>query len=250
MNHKILQMGVMLTLLSVSCVQASVAPDRTRVIFNGDKKSVVVTLRNDSSTSPFLAQSWIEDTGRHKFSEPFVLLPPLQRIEPMSKGQVKIQLISAAPALPQDRESMFFYVVREIPQESSNKNASSMQLALQSRIKVFYRPAAVVKQLDELHPWQYKTTLTRIGDRYQVNNPTTWFVVLVDARDRKGGKGAQGFKSLSVPPFSNQTLGVSAGALGATPVLTYINDYGAMLPLIFNCSGSTCVVNEAQSREK
>ncbi|EEE2001343.1 TPA: fimbria/pilus periplasmic chaperone [Salmonella enterica] len=249
MYTKSLLTGLTLTLLAVSA-QASVAPDRTRVIFNGDKKSVVVTLRNDSDVAPYLAQSWIEDGNRNKISEPMAPLPPLQRIEPKDKGQVKIQLTSATNSLPQDRESMFYFVVREIPHQSSNKNVSALQFALQSRIKIFYRPPEVVKQLDELHPWQYKTTLTRSGDSYQVTNPTPWYVVLVEAKERKGGKRVPGFKTVSVPPFSDRSLGVSATALGATPVLSYVNDYGGILPLVFDCSGTACTVNEAQSRTK
>ncbi len=35
--------------------------------------------------------------------------------------------------------------------------------------------------------------------------------------------------------------------MNSAPVLTYINDYGARLPLVFRCEGDTCKVDEAQS---
>lgn len=35
--------------------------------------------------------------------------------------------------------------------------------------------------------------------------------------------------------------------MDSAPVLTYINDYGARLPLIFHCEGNTCKVDEDQS---
>ena len=41
--------------------QASVTPDRTRLIFNESDKSISVTLRNNDPKLPYLAQSWIED---------------------------------------------------------------------------------------------------------------------------------------------------------------------------------------------
>ncbi|STJ19806.1 periplasmic pilus exported chaperone [Escherichia coli] len=34
--------------------------------------------------------------------------------------------------------------------------------------------------------------------------------------------------------------------MASAPVLTYINDYGARMPLIFRCEGNTCKVDEDQ----
>ncbi|HBA9527233.1 TPA: fimbria/pilus periplasmic chaperone, partial [Escherichia coli] len=71
--------------------QASVTPDRTRLIFNESDKSISVTLRNNDPKLPYLAQSWIEDEKGVKISSPLAVLPPVQRIEAMMNGQVKIQ---------------------------------------------------------------------------------------------------------------------------------------------------------------
>ena len=35
--------------------------------------------------------------------------------------------------------------------------------------------------------------------------------------------------------------------MASAPVLTYINDYGARMPLIFRSEGNTCKVDEDQS---
>ncbi|MNC75645.1 Chaperone protein PapD precursor [compost metagenome] len=45
-----------------------------------------------------------------------------------------------------------------------------------------------------------------------------------------------------VPPKSNLPLTVGAAAVGNSPVLTYVNDYGGRPQLSFSCNGSTCVV--------
>lgn len=42
---------------------------------------------------------------------------------------------------------------------------------------------------------------------------------------------------------------VKASDVGSAPVLTYVNDYGARLPLVFKCSGSACTVDEQKSRK-
>lgn len=75
-------------------------------------------------------------------------LPPLQRVEPGAKGQVKIQTTGSLAGLPQDRESLFYFNVREIPPKSSKPN--TLQLALQTRVKMFYRPETLeIKQGDD-----------------------------------------------------------------------------------------------------
>lgn len=53
-------LALLLSAASLSA-QASVTPDRTRLIFNESDKSISVTLRNNDPKLPYLAQSWIED---------------------------------------------------------------------------------------------------------------------------------------------------------------------------------------------
>ena len=89
--------------------------------------------------------------------------------------------------MPQDRETVYYFNLREIPPRTDKAN--TLQIALQTRIKLFYRPQAIApSQQDLANPWQEKLTLTRQGDRYQVNNPTPYYVSLVDARSSKDGK--------------------------------------------------------------
>ena len=76
-----------------------------------------------------------------------------------------------------------------------------------------------------------------------MNNPTPYFVTLVDARSGKAAKTAAQFEPLMVPPKGSLTLGPSASALGSTPYLTYVNDYGGRPVLAFSCTGNTCKVN-------
>ncbi|RTG16348.1 molecular chaperone, partial [Serratia marcescens] len=147
--------------------------------------------------------------------------------------------------LPQDRESLYYFNLREIPPKSDKPN--TLQIALQTRIKLFYRPSAIAPQQNAA-PWQEQLTLSKQGDKYVVNNPTPYYVTLVDAGARKGVAGVQGFEPLMVPPKSSAPLGVNASALGNGPVLTYINDYGGRPQLSFNCSGNACQVVPEKSK--
>ncbi|RIC21526.1 fimbria/pilus periplasmic chaperone, partial [Escherichia coli] len=142
---------------------ASVTPDRTRLVFNESDKSISVTLRNNTEKLPYLAQSWLEDEKGNKITSPLAVLPPVQRIDAMMNGQVKIQALPDIHTLPSDRESLFYYNVREIPPKSGKAN--TLQIALQTRIKLFWRPKALEK-IDMRRPWQFKVTLTRSGQDY------------------------------------------------------------------------------------
>ncbi len=228
---------------------AAVGLDRTRVIFDGGKDATSVNITNNNTQLPYLAQGWIEDEEGNKITSPLIVLPPVQRLEPGKQSQVKVQALPAAKALPQDRETVFYFNLREIPPRSDKAN--TLQIALQTRIKLFYRPQAIApSQQDISTPWQQKLTLTRQGDTYRVNNPTPYYVTLVDARSSKDGKTIEGFEPLMIPPKGSETLGPIAKALGATPHLAYVNDYGGRPLLVFACTGETCTVNVQASTPK
>lgn len=64
---------------------ASMVIDGTRIIFPGDKKEIAVRATNMGET-PSLTQVWVDD-GRvqnqpEKDAAPFIVLPPIVRIEP------------------------------------------------------------------------------------------------------------------------------------------------------------------------
>lgn len=204
---------------------ASVTPDRTRLVFNESDKSISVTLRNNDPKLPYLAQSWIEDAKGNKISSPLAVLPPVQRIDAMMNGQVKVQGLPDINKLPADRESVFYFNVREIPPKSNKPN--TLQIALQTRIKLFWRPKAL-ENTSMKSPWQHKVTLIRNGQDFTVNNPTP------------------GFTPLMMEPKTSAPLNAK---MDSVPVLTYINDYGARMPLYFKCTGNNCQVDEEQSRK-
>ncbi|AUZ47346.1 fimbria/pilus periplasmic chaperone [Pseudomonas orientalis] len=238
-----------LALLALALSQsanAAVGLDRTRVIFDGGKEATSVNITNNNTQLPYLAQGWIEDETGKKITSPLIVLPPVQRLEPGKQSQVKVQALPAAKLLPQDRETVYYFNLREIPPRSDKAN--TLQIALQTRIKLFYRPQAIEpSQQDLSNPWQQKLTLTREGDQYRVNNPTPYYVTLVDARNSKDGKTVQGFVPLMVPPKSALPLGAMAKALGTSPYLAYVNDYGGRPLLAFTCTGDTCTVSPQAS---
>jgi P pilus assembly chaperone PapD len=243
LNRRVTPLALVLLLLGLNqSATAAVGLDRTRVIFDGGKDATSVNITNNNTQLPYLAQGWIEDEAGQKITSPLIVLPPVQRLEPGKQSQVKVQALPAAKALPQDRETVYYFNLREIPPRSDKPN--TLQIALQTRIKLFYRPQAIAPtQQDLSNPWQEKLTLTREGDRYRVNNPTPYYVTLVDARSSKEGKTVEGFEPVMVPPRGALVLGPAARSFGNTPYLAYVNDYGGRPLMAFTCSGETCKVN-------
>lgn len=219
--------------------QAAIALDRTRVIFNGDNTSVSLNISNQNKQLPYLAQGWLEDEKGNKIQSPLTVLPPVQRIEPGKPSQIKIQALPLAKQLPQDRETLYYFNLREIPPKSDKPN--TLQIALQTRIKLFYRPASILVQKNT-SPAQEAMTLSKQGEKYVVNNPTPYYVTIVDASSKKDSAGVKGFEPFMVPPKSSAPLTVSSASVGNSPVLTYINDYGGRPQLSFICNGTTCQV--------
>lgn len=218
---------------------AAIALDRTRVVFDGSQNSVSLNVSNQNKQLPYLAQGWIEDEKGNKIQSPFTVLPPVQRIEPGKPSQVKIQSLPTAKGLPQDRETVYYFNLREIPPKSDKPN--TLQIALQTRIKLFYRPAAIAFDPNAVPP-QEQMTLTKQGDKYMVNNLTPYYVTIVDAGSKKDGPGVKGFEPMMVPPKESIPLTVSAASVGNNPVLTYVNDYGGRPQLNFSCNGNMCKV--------
>ena len=232
------------SLLSGEAAHAALALDRTRVVLNGGEKSVSLNVSNQNHELPYLAQAWVEDAQGKKITDPLLALPPVQRIEPGSKSQIKVQSTPAMSVLAQDKETLFYFNLREIPPKSDKPN--TLQIALQTRIKLFYRPASLVVNPSD-KPWQEQVTLTRNGDRYVANNPTGYYVSIVEVSSSLKGAADKRFKPVLIAPKSSETLGISAADLGGSPVLTYINDYGGRPKLVYGCSGSSCTVKSTQA---
>lgn len=138
---------IILELLSFSA-RASIVIMGTRVVYPEQKKSINVQLHNGEN-SPSLVQVWL-DTGDASASPdsvrvPFVITPPVSRVEP-GTGQT-LRIMYTGEPLPRDRESIFYLNVLDIPprpefgeKKADVGNGNYLQLAVRSRIKLFFRP--------------------------------------------------------------------------------------------------------------
>lgn len=218
---------------------AGIALDRTRMIITGDARSVSANLTNTSPSIPFLAQSWVEDAHGTKITSPLMVLPPLQRINGGQKGIARVTKTSGVNALPQDRESLFYLNVREIPPKPDKPNV--LQLAMQSRIKLFYRPTAIVPETPGA-VWQNQLIFHKQGQRWTVDNPTPYFVTLIGLSrkpEAQGGGRLTDFPGIMIPPKSSLDFKVSDASVSQFSMM-YVNDFGGHPELKFSCTGNVC----------
>lgn len=218
---------------------AGIALDRTRMIITGDARSVSANLTNTSPSIPFLAQSWVEDAHGTKITSPLMVLPPLQRINGGQKGIARVTKTSGINALPQDRESLFYLNVREIPPKPDKPNV--LQLAMQSRIKLFYRPTAIVPETPGA-VWQNQLIFHKQGQRWTVDNPTPYFVTLIGLSRKPGAQGGgrlTDFPGIMIPPKSSLDFNVSDASVSQFSMM-YVNDFGGHPELKFSCTGNVC----------
>lgn len=234
MFNKIKVMMAVASMLSFSITaDAAVALDRTRVIYAANVNSMSLTLSNDNTHSPYLAQAWIEDAQGNKSNLPLAVSPALQRIEPGHRGMIRINPVSASAGLPQDRESVFWLNVKEIPPKSDRSNV--MQIALQTRIKLFYRPTGIIPK--KFSRWDDQLILTRTNKGYNVENPTPYFMTIIAIRGSEKDPVAKSFKSVMIAPKSSDHIDTEHFT---APHLTTINDFGGKPTLAFHCTGEIC----------
>lgn len=204
--------SLLLILTGLSPASASIALGRTRIIFNAEKQSQSFEIKNNSD-KPYLVQAWLEDEQEHKLTEPFIILPPVQRIEGNAISQIKIQGLSELKKLPQDRESVFYLNIREIPPKLDKPN--QVQLAVQSRIKLFYRPEKLkIDRMSDSIPRAGDIKIICEFDGFIAYNPTPYYFTIT----------ASEISPIMVAPNSNIKIVLSS--LEQSIRFFYISDYG------------------------
>jgi len=222
-----------------SQAMAGVVITGTRVIYPAAQKEVSVKLNNNGNL-PALVQVWV-DSGNVESSPadskaPFLLSPPVFRIDP-SKGQT-LRMMFTGAALPTDKESVFWLNVLEIPPKApaATEGANVLSMAFRSRIKIFYRPAALVGNFEKAPQqlqWRFQSAATGKGYELQASNPGAFHVSLVGLTLIDGGKHYSSTDGM-VPPGGTQQFALpelhALPSAIATLEFNAINDYGALIP--------------------
>lgn len=242
--------ALLAALLVVGCAMpiahANVIISGTRVIFPAGDGEVTVRLSNQNTT-PALVEAWVDTGDVHstpdKVNTPFLITPPLFRMEPNRDQSLRILFTHAAQPLPADRESLFWLNVLEIPPKPTGEQFQGknyLQFAIRSRLKLFYRPTELSGDATKAPSGLQFTAATAAGSAaLVVRNPSPYYVTINSIAVTVGGI-AYKVEAGMVAPLSDLRLAVpdmkQAPDAGSTIRYNCINDYGADVALEGNVS--------------
>jgi chaperone protein EcpD len=222
---------------SLSSAYAGVTLNATRVVYPADQREVSLSMVNDGKEAR-LIQAWVDMGDASERAEsskaPFLITPPMSRVDP-GKGQTLRIMFTSANNLPQDRETVFWLNILEIPPKpkaGSDAAANYMQLAVRSRMKLFYRPEGLQGSPDAA-PEQLTWHLVSDGNGYaaECTNGTPFNVSFSDLSFKGTPQQESVSKGGMCPAEGKGTFPVTGkpDASGKL-VVTVINDYGGFNP--------------------
>lgn len=214
---------------------AGVVVTGTRVVYPAAKREVTIDIRNPSET-PSLVQAWLDTGDLHSkpgdSKVPFVMTPPLFRLDP-TKSQ-SLRLVYTHDPLPQDRESLFWLNVLDIPPliTPNPDLPNQLEMAFKHRMKVFFRPSGLSGSAADA-PAQLRWKLQYKGGKLvgiQANNPTAYHVSLTQVSATVAGQSPIIGKADMVDPFTSRSFDLSGdvSASSGTVAVEYwfVNDFG------------------------
>lgn len=223
--HKAILLTVLM--LGSSYSWANVVINGTRVIYPEKSKDVVVQLINNGN-APALVQSWIDDGDVNSTPEtanvPFLLTPPVIKVNANNGQQLRIKKLPNN--LPQDRESVFYLNILDIPPKPEHlQNVNTVQLAIKSRIKLFYRPDSLTGTLDKALS---SLKLSAEGNHFRIVNNSSFHITIANIENSAKQKLLD--ESLMMPPFGQITVTVKSSVKRAqTYQVMYVDDLGAYI---------------------
>ncbi|EKT60168.1 molecular chaperone [Providencia sneebia] len=217
--------------IATNCLaKGGISISQTRVIFDANMKSTKVTL-NNRSDQVYLVNSRVQRTPDNtvKSTEtlPFIVTPPLFRLEKESRNTVLISKNDTS-ALPTDRESVFYLSFLAIPsvkkgiEANSSATTTQVSFGIRTLIKLFYRPEGLA-----ISPLAApgKFSFSSDGIMLHVKNPTPYYQTLaqLSVNGRLVNVREQG---AMVAPFSSQAYAVKG--LADDIQWSVIDDHGGL----------------------
>ncbi len=205
----------------------------TRLIYRGGSGGARIDVL-DVGRQPALMQAWI-DAGNPQarpqdIQVPFVVTPPMVRIE--AGRRQSLGVVFTGPALPTDRESLYWLNVLDIPPRPVLRpGADYIQFAVRTRIKLIYRPAGLHggpgQAMRDLR-WREHCGEGRCV--VQARNPTPYVIPIVRLRCQGLGRAPAAPLQGTVRPFGVRSWDLPRAARVARVRYEVINDFGAFIP--------------------
>lgn len=204
-----------------------ISPDGTRYIYPEGAHDITARINNESGTAAFV-QYWLDPGDSEALPAklpvtPFELTPPVSRINPGASQILRIRL-SDKSAIPADRESLWWLNVLDIPPVSktpSPEAKDSIQIAVRSRFKMFYRPAGLSDRDTAIQ----QVTFQSGNHSIRINNNSPYHITITEIT--LADKKQILHKSFMLTPKSSSDIVVKrAVKRGDQLIISNINDYG------------------------
>lgn len=217
--------AILATLFMSTLAHSAITLNADRLVYNEKEGDASITVHSNEERA-YLIQSWI-DAGDSSAAKklPFVVTPPLFRLTPKSDNVIRI--VYLGNGLPADRESLFWLDVKGVPglNDAEAKVENRMVLAINNRIKFFFRPAGLKGDPGE---GVKNLRWSRSGNSVTVNNSSPFNLVLSDIIvDKETIPVSVVDNNTVIPAFGSKTYSIKhALAGGAAVEWDAINDFG------------------------
>ncbi|QXD01098.1 molecular chaperone [Klebsiella sp. PL-2018] len=229
----ILNYFLILLLLPSSAMSATYI-SHTRVIINEKMRDTSFTIYNEG-LKPVLLQLWTEEDNIFDRPEelitPFIILPPIFRLEGKTSRAVRVQFTGDQHTLPDDRESLFWLNSLEVPPSVGGKSdKGALQIAFRTRLKLFWRPTTLAAITLEESIKELSFSLSDCGGKrcLLVQNNSPLHVTLLDITLSDGTELKQIPDDGLWAPLSAKTifLPIKTKEKVTVKALSWIDDYG------------------------
>ncbi|MEJ8856039.1 fimbria/pilus periplasmic chaperone [Variovorax robiniae] len=208
---------------------ANIVVTGTRVIYDEGAREQTVRMTN-RGTSPVLVQAWIDENAGNKNPEdarsPFLMTPSVFRLDGDKGQSLRIKQIESK--MPTDKESVYWLNILEVPVKPKAENY--LQMAIRTRLKLFYRPKGVAQQADEVGKRLTWRMVKEDGKTFiEGSNPTPLHASLTQLKLKTGAVESEPVEADMIEPFGKRRWPVDVKGTPATLNFGIVNDYGAVL---------------------
>lgn len=195
----------------------------TRIIYNEGQKEVLFKIKNESSSTPYLVQTWISKFKANETTKDFITIPPLINLAPESVNELRI-LFSSNQDLPKNHESIYRLNVLSIP---AVKNTGNAKIILTTRLslKLIYRPEGL--SYEDAKEAYKKLSARKVSNLIVISNPTPYYINIKEASFNIDNLDkAQLLNISTIEPFGTVELECKSTKVQTISILA-IDDYGA-----------------------
>lgn len=220
------KISIALFLLSLSGIaQSTLTLNADRLVYKEKEGDASITIHSNEERA-YLVQSWIDAGNSTEVKKlPFVVTPPLFRLAPKSDNVIRIMYLGSG--LPTDRESLFWLDVKGVPglNDAETNVKNRMVLAINNRIKFFFRPAGLKGEPGES---VQNLKWTRSGNSVTVSNSSPFNLVLSNILvDNEIIPVSVVDNNTVIPAFGHKTYAIRhALTTGSKVEWDAINDFG------------------------